>query len=132
MEIHLKIIGSLLIVLALVHAIFPKYFNWDNELQSLSLVNRQMMQVHTFFIALTVLMMGIFCLTSAEEIISTPLGKKIALGLGIFWLLRLFIQFFWYSPKLWKGKFFETSMHLLFTCLWIYLSGVFLSIYFEL
>lgn len=132
MEIHLKIIGSLLIVLALVHVIFPKYFNWGTELQSLSLVNRQMMQVHTFFIALTVFMMGLFCVTSSNEIISTPLGNKIALGLGIFWLIRLFIQFFWYSPKLWKGKTFETAMHIAFTCLWMYLSGVFLSIYFTL
>ncbi len=51
----MKIIGFLLITLALVHIIFPKYFNWNKELKALSLINRQMMTVHTFFIAFTVL-----------------------------------------------------------------------------
>jgi hypothetical protein len=44
MEIHFKIIGVLLIALALVHIVFPKYFNWDKELKSLSLINRQSWQ----------------------------------------------------------------------------------------
>ena len=96
MEIHFKIIGVLLIALALVHIVFPKYFNWDKELKSLSLINRQMMTVHTFFIALTVFLMGSLCLTSSAELIETNLGKKISLGLGLFWTVRLFIQFFGY------------------------------------
>lgn len=115
MEIHLKIIGFILIALALIHVIFPKYFNWDKELKSLSLINRQMMTVHTFFIALTVLLMGLLCLTSSAELTETSLGKKISLGLGIFWTIRLFIQFFGYSTDLWKGKKFETLMHIIFS-----------------
>lgn len=130
MEIHFKIIGILLIALALAHVIFPKYFNWDEELKSLSLINRQMMTVHTFFIALTVLLMGLLCLTSSTEIIETNLGKKISLGLGLFWTARLFIQFFGYSPELWKGKKFETFMHILFSLLWTYISIIFLATYF--
>ena len=128
MHIHLKIIGILLILLALVHMIFPKYFNWDKELHMLSLINRQLIWVHTFFIALTIFLMGLLCLTSASPLIETELGKRICLGLGIFWLIRLFIQFFGYSSKLWKGKLFETSVHILFAFLWTYLSFIFWSI----
>jgi len=128
MHIHLKIIGILLILLALVHVIFPKYFNWDKELHALSLINRQMIWVHTFFIALTIFLMGLLCLTSASQLIETELGKRICLGLGIFWLIRLFIQFFGYSSKLWKGRLFETSVHTLFAFLWTYLSFIFWSI----
>jgi hypothetical protein len=131
MEMHLKIIGFLLIALSLVHVIFPKYFNWDKELKSLSLINRQMMTVHTFFIALTVLLMGLLCLTSSAELTETSLGKKISLGLGIFWTIRLIIQFFGYSTDLWKGKKFETLMHITFSLLWAYLSAVFLTTYFN-
>lgn len=130
MEIHLKIIGSLLICLALIHIVFPKYFNWDKELKSLSLINRQMMTVHTFFIALTVFLMGLLCLTGSNELVETDLGKKVSLGLGVFWTIRLFIQFFVYSPELWKGKKFETAIHILFSLLWIYLSILFLTVYF--
>lgn len=128
MEIHFKIIGVLLIALALVHIVFPKYFNWDKELKSLSLINRQMMTVHTFFIALIVFLMGLLCLTSSSELIETNLGKRISLGLGIFWVVRLCFQFFVYSPELWKGKKFETFMHIIFSLLWAYLSIIFLTI----
>lgn len=129
MEIHLKIIGVLLIVLALVHVFFPKYFQWRKQLISLSLINRQMMIVHTFFIAFTVFLMGLLCVTSSEEIVNTSLGKKIAIGLAIFWTVRFFIQLFVYSPQLWKGKRFETFMHFLFSILWIYISVIFWMVY---
>ncbi len=54
MEMHLRVIGGLLTVLALLHAGFPRYFNWATEFQPLSLINLQMMYVHTLFIALLV------------------------------------------------------------------------------
>lgn len=131
MEIHFTIIGIILIPLSIVHVIFPKYFDWAKELKVLSLINRQMIYVHTFFIALTILMMGILCLTSAQELTQTNLGKKISLGLGIFWTLRLFIQFFGYSSVLWKGKVFETTVHIFFILMWTYMSIIFLAAYFS-
>ena len=129
MELQLKIIGLILMGLALLHAIFPKYFQWQLELQSLSLINRQIMYVHTFFIALIVFLMGFLCLSSAPEIVATTFGRKISLGLGLFWLCRLLIQFFGYSPALWRGKTFETIVHIVFSLLWAYLSVVFIWIY---
>lgn len=131
MTIHLHIIGTLLILLALIHIIFPKYFNWNKELSRVSLINRQMMTVHTFFVALIVFLMGLLCITSSTELIETNLGKKIAFGLSLFWVIRLFFQFFVYSKKLWKGKKFETTIHILFSMLWIYFSSVFSIIAFS-
>ena len=125
MEVHLKIIGCLLIGLALVHIVFPKYFHWEKELTALSVINREMMKVHTFFIALTVLLMGVLCLVATDDLINTRLGKVITTGLAIFWTIRLVIQFFGYSPKLWKGKTFETVVHVFFVFLWTYLSFIF-------
>ena len=130
MHIHLTTVGTLLIALALVHIIFPKYFNWNEELSQLSLINRQMMKTHTFFIALTVFLMGVLCLIASNDLIETELGNMVALGLGIFWGIRLFYQLFVYSSKLWKGKKFETFAHILFTLFWIYFSGTFLFVYF--
>ena len=129
MELHLKIIGILLIALAAIHVFFPKYFEWKKELKSLSLINQQMMIIHTFFIALVVFLMGLLCLTSAKEIVDTKLGKIISLGLSIFWSFRLIVQFFGYSTKLWKGKLLETIIHIFFSALWIYLSVTFLMNY---
>src|SRR5215203_5549065 len=129
MELHLKIIGWLMVALAMLHLIFPKYFQWSKELAPLSLINKQLMYVHTFFIGLVVLLMGIFCIYSAGEIIDTKLGKQMALGFFIFWSVRLAFQFFVYSSKLWKGKKFETVIHILFSMLWIYFSLTFFFIF---
>lgn len=128
MELHLKLAGCLMIALAFLHFIFPKKFQWKNELGSLSLLNRQLMYVHTFFIALAVLLMGVICLYSCTDIVNTKLGRQLSFGLFIFWFARLLAQFFVYSPKLWKGKRFETTVHVLFSMLWIYFSGVFLLV----
>lgn len=130
MELQLEITGVLLIALSLVHVIFPNYFNWRKDLEPISLINRQMMYVHTFFVAFAVFLMGMFCLTSATEILQTALGKKLALGFAVFWLLRLIIQFFGYSAVLWKGKMFETAVHIVFIFLWSYLSSLFMWVYF--
>lgn len=129
MELHLKIIGILLIVLAIVHFAFPRYFNWQQELSSLSLINRQLMYVHAFFIALVVFLMGLLCLTSAHELFNTNLGKKICLGLTIFWSIRLYVQFFGYSSKTWIGKQPETIIHILLSLLWTYMAVVFIVAY---
>ncbi|GAB3290725.1 hypothetical protein GCM10027348_08230 [Hymenobacter tenuis] len=128
-EAQLEFIGALLILLALLHIGFPRYFNWATELTPLRLINRQMVYVHTLFVALVVLLMGILCLTSAPELVGTGLGRKVSLGLGVFWLLRLLVQFFGYSAELWRGKRFETSVHIVFSVLWSYLSYVFLAVY---
>lgn len=130
MELNLKIAGLLQIGLALLHAFFPRRFRWKEELVSLSLLSRQIMYVHTLFVALTVLLIGVLCLTSASDLINTSLGRRIALGLAIFWLVRLYIQFFGYSSKLWKGKAFETTIHVVFSIFWIYLSVTFIGVAF--
>ena len=129
MEIHLKLIGVLLVGLALLHAFFPRRFGWKEELIGLSVLSRQMMYVHTLFIALTIFLMGVLCLTSSYELTGTLLGKRICLGLGLFWVTRLLIQFFGYSSELWRGKVFETVMHIVFSTLWMYLSVVFALIW---
>ena len=126
MKLQLELIGALLVVLALLHAAFARYFDWRREFAVVSLINRQMMYVHTFFVALVVLLMGLLCLTSAAELVGTPLGRRVALGLSVFWLARLLIQFFGYSASLWRGKRFETAIHILFSLLWTYVSGVLL------
>ncbi len=128
MQLQLEFIGALLVVLALLHGGFARYFGWRREFATVSLINRQMMYVHTFFIALAVLLMGLLCLTSAAELVGTALGRRVALGLGVFWLARLLVQFFGYSATLWRGKRFETVIHVLFSLLWAYLSGVFLLV----
>ena len=129
MVFHLQLAGYILLLLSLIHVAFPSYFRWKAELKDLSLINRQIMYVHTFFLAFIVLQMGLLCILCSHELIYTSLGKKISLGLSTFWFLRLLFQFFIYSPQLWKGKRFETGVHILFIVLWTYFSTLFFLAY---
>ena len=127
MEINLQIAGLVQIALALLHGAFPKRFRWKEELASVSLLSRQIMYVHTLFVALVVFLMGVLCFTSAQELISSSLGQRVCLGLAVFWGLRLVIQLFGYSNELWRGKRFETWVHIVFSILWVYLTATFLT-----
>ena len=125
MTTHLRIIGICLLLLAGMHAAFPRYFNWRKQLSSLDLLHGQMFRTHTFFIAYVVGLMGALCYTSAEELVATPLGRKLCFGLMLFWGLRAVFQHFVYSPLLWRGKVFETVVHVVFSVFWVYMAVVF-------
>ncbi len=108
-----------------MHIFLPGYFNWKKELASLTLLNRQLMYVHMFFVAFVILLMGILCICCPADLMHTGLGRIISFGLFVFWGCRLVFQFLVYSPELWKGKLFETFIHVLFSMLWAYFSIVF-------
>jgi hypothetical protein len=130
MELHLKIVGCILVLISFIHVIFPKYFNWEVELLPLSVINKQLMYVHTFFIALIVFLMGVFCLVCSSDIVNTKLGGRLAFGLFVFWGIRLVFQFFVYSAELWKGKTFETVIHVIFSFMWTYFTVIFFMIWY--
>lgn len=125
---YFTIAGWLLMALSLLHFSFPRYLNWRQELSTLSLINRQVMYVHSFFIALVVFLIGILCVLCTEDLINTRLGKQLCLGIGVFWAVRLLVQFFGYSSGTWKGKSFETIVHILLAVFWLYLTIIFLTV----
>ena len=88
-----------------------------------------MMYVHTLFIALLVLLTGLLCLGYTSDLVHTPLGRVVCLGLGIFWFVRLVVQFVGYSAELWRGKRFETAVHVAFSLFWLYLTVVYCAVY---
>jgi hypothetical protein len=123
---HLRVAGVLLLALALFHGVLPGRFGWREELQHISLLSRQIFYVHTFFIALTVGLMGALSLVCARELATpSPLARGVLCGLTAFWLCRLAFQFFIYDTSLWRGQPFETRVHWLFAALWLYLAMVF-------
>ena len=79
----------MLIALGIIHLIFPKYFDWKNDLQTMSLINRQMMYVHTLFIGLVVFLMGVLCLLCSNDIVHSQLGKILSGGFFVFWFTSL-------------------------------------------
>lgn len=123
---HLKFAGWTLMFLGIAHAFFERRFGWREELSRVSLLTRQIFYVHTFFVALVVFLMGALCVFGTRGLLEpTFLARALTGALCVFWLARLFCQFFVYSRDLWRGKPFETAMHALFALGWTYYSAVF-------
>ncbi len=111
--------GLGLIVLAFVHVGFARWFRWSDELAQLSLLNQQLMRVHTFFVAFGVALSGVLNLVAADLLVSTRLGFLLCLGFALFWVVRLYFQFFVYSSQLWRGKRRETAAHCVLSAVWL-------------
>jgi hypothetical protein len=128
-EYHLRIAGALQILLALLHLAFPKRFHWKEELAGLSLLNRQMFHVHTFFICLVLVLFGALSLLAPESLLEpSRLARLVLGGIATFWGIRLICQWFVYDRALWRGQAFNTVMHGVFTVLWLYLTAVYLGV----
>jgi hypothetical protein len=126
LELHLRITGIFLLFLAVLNLFIPKRFGWPTEIQRLSLFTRQVFVSHCFFIILLLTFMGLLTFLYAPNLLThNPLSTALLFALALFWTLRLAAQFFFYSPKLWRGHPFNTTMHILFSCLWIYFATIF-------
>ena len=125
-EIHLRIVGGLLLLLAALNGVLPKRFHWKEELARLSLLNRQVFLVHALFIALVLVLTGVLSLVFAGDLVEpSRLGAVILSGLTIFWATRLFVQWFVYDHRLWRGHAFNATVHIVFTCIWTYFVAVY-------
>ena len=121
----LQIAGAAQVLLALVHVIFPRYFRWREELPRLSLVNEEMMRVHTLFVALMVAGIGVLSWGWAADVAGAAFGRVFAKAAAVFWGVRLVVQFVGYSSELWRGKRFETLVHVMFVLLWTALTALY-------
>ncbi len=118
---HLMVAGVLQIALALFHFTLPGRFQWHEELARLSLLNRQIFWVHTFFIMLVLVMLGLLSIFGAKELVRpSALSRMVLIGITSFWAARLFCQFFVYSSDIWRGNALFTVAHVLFSLLWAY------------
>jgi hypothetical protein len=125
LELHLRIAGILLLLLAALNTQLPRRFGWRQELAAVSLFTRQVFFVHAFFIALLLVLLGLLYLLFPERLLQPGgLGGVIAWGSLVFWGTRLAFQLFVYSPELWRGKRLHTLAHALSSLLWAYLVAV--------
>ena len=124
--IHLRIIGVLLALLVVVNLCVPWHLNWRHEMAQLSLLNRQIFQVHSLFIVLTLGLFSALLLTSGDALLEpSRLSRAILAGLTIFWGVRMLMQWFYYSPEVWRGNRFNTVIHGIFSAVWIYMTATF-------
>ena len=65
---HVRLVGLLLLCLAGLNLLLPKHFRWKTELETLSLLTRQVFYVHYLFIILVLVLMGVLSLVFTEAL----------------------------------------------------------------
>src|SRR5688500_5618087 len=125
--IHLRVVGVAMLLLVVMNIVdVPRRFRWKEEMASLSLLNRQIFQVHAAFICIVLMLFAALTLALPRELLQpTPLARAVVGGVGTFWFLRLLTQCFVYDRRIWRGSRFYTVMHIFFTALWIYFTATF-------
>jgi len=124
--LHLRLTGVVMASLVVVNLFVPRRFNWREEMSRLSLLNRQIFQAHSVFLVLTLALFAALLLTSSAALLEpSRLSRAILVGLTIFWGLRMLMQWWFYSPLIWRGHRFNTVMHCVFSAVWVYVTSVF-------
>lgn len=120
------------IAVAFVNLRLDRLLNWAPELDKLSLLLREVFYVHKWFISITLLIFGIITWRFAGELGSgaSELARWLAAGIGLFWLIRTGIQWFYYDWSHWRGKAGRTAIHGILTvcyggCGVVYLAAAF-------
>jgi hypothetical protein len=123
---HLQAGGAVMAALVVVNLFVPSRCHWREEMSRLSLVNRQIFQVHSVFLVLILGLFSALLLTCAPALVEpTRLSRAVLIGLTIFWGLRMVMQWCFYSSELWRGHRFNTVVHYVFSAVWVYLTSVF-------
>ena len=124
--IALRTAGAGLILLAFMHGPIGRHLRWREEGARMSPVNAAIFRVHEFFICLVLVMMGLPSLLD-PGVFLTPsrAGAWMSWSFAGFWAARLYFQWCVYPHSLWRGKRMETSIHFLFTVIWLGLMAVY-------
>jgi hypothetical protein len=122
----LRIAGAGLVLLAILHVPISRHLRWRKEAARMSPMNEDVFHVHNFFICVVLVAMGLPCLLEPSLLLEkSRAGAWASWMLAAFWAMRLWCQWFVYRRDLWRGKRFETAMHLFFTSAWLYLTTLF-------
>jgi len=102
----------------------PGELGWKEDLQKLASFNRKLMWVHGGFAVLTIIAFGALTLSLHAEMLR---GDRAALGLalfiGVYWALRIAVDFLYYDHTDWpRGRGFVFG-HILLTSLFAFLAA---------
>jgi hypothetical protein len=107
----------------------PYRLQWKVDLAKLTPFNRKLMWVYGGFTVYTILAFGVMSLALHREILR---GDRAALALaffiGLYWLLRIVVDFAYFSHRDWPRGAASRIGHVLLTSLFVFLSASNLSI----
>ena len=106
METLLKVGGIYSFGFVVFHLMFRCIFNWKEDLRSLSLLNKAIMQVMNLSLTFAFVIFGYISLFHSAELIGSSLGHSLLTLIALFWLLRAVEQVVFFKLKHWGSVIF--------------------------
>ena len=120
-EANLRVVGVLLLAIAALGVAVHRHFGWGAEIRRLTLLTRQVFLIHSAFVTLTIILLGVLLAGFAPALLAPGvLPRALLVGLLVMWSARMLAQWFFYDPSLWRGDRLNTFMHVLFSVIYVY------------
>src|SRR5262249_28111993 len=84
---------------AVFHVGFWRLFGWPARLRLLDSINRPLLPVMNIALILLFLTLGSALITEPDAASTTDFGRRILIGMSIFWLVRALVQVPYYSLR---------------------------------
>jgi hypothetical protein len=118
--------GACHVGILLASALTPKVLDWRRELRTLSDLSRHLVWTHGWFIAMTILALGVISLTNAADLASgASLARWFCAFVAVFWGTRLAIQLFVFDARPFLTTRFLTVGYHGLTVVFTYLTAVY-------
>jgi len=107
----------------------PYRLRWKEDLAKVTSFNRKLMWVYGGFTVYTILSFGVLTLLLHDEILhGQRAGLALAAFIGLYWLLRVVVDFTYYEHADWpQGRAFVVG-HVLLTLLFVFLFVTYLGV----
>ena len=113
LELWLRIVAVAQFALAGLSLCLTRILNWKPDLDRMSPLVRDVFEIHSWFIALTLVIWAVLTWQFAPELVQAPtlLSRWLCACIGVFWGIRCVLQWAHYSPSHWRGNPRRTLIH---------------------
>ncbi len=107
MNESLIIVGGIYcMAFAVFHLLFWRIFNWNEDLRSLSFLNRAIMQVLNLCLTMVFILFAYVSFAHTNELLTTPLGNSVLIFISLLWFARAAMQPIFFKLKHWGSMAF--------------------------
>ena len=104
MRLLIQIGGVLWLICFVFHILFWRLFDWKYGLESIAKVNKGIIQVLNLCLMLCFLIFAYISLMQTDELLTSPLGKSLIVGMALFGIFRVVEQFMFFDLQLFRSK----------------------------
>ncbi len=128
LQIALMVVAAAQMGIALLNLRLVSLLEWEEELERVPLLMKEVFHVHAWFISITLTIFAAVTWRFAGEMATTasPLAAWLAAAIGFFWAVRTVLQVTYYSSSHWRGQVGRTVVHVILLVMY----GGFAVVYF--